>query len=92
VRNLPEVKSWTSLLEASGNDTPLQGASISSSPAVGEELGHLVSRVGGLRLVKKALSECARQKLKKAKARASEQGLGVFSNQEMQAHASRENP
>jgi hypothetical protein len=74
VRNLPEEKPGTSLLGVSGTDTPLQGASISGLPAVEEELGHLVSRVGGLRQVKKALSGCARQKLKKAKARASEAG------------------
>jgi hypothetical protein len=36
--------------------------------------GHLVSRVGGLHLAKKALTGCARQKLKKAKAMASKAG------------------
>jgi hypothetical protein len=41
---------------------------------------------------KKALSGCARWKLKKAKARANKQELGAFSNQEMQAHSSRGNP
>jgi hypothetical protein len=56
VRNLPEVKPGTSLLRVSGTDTPLQGASISGLPAVGGELVHLVSGIGGIRLVKKALS------------------------------------
>jgi hypothetical protein len=41
-----------------------------------KELANLVSGVGGLRLMKKVLSGCARQKLKKAKARASEAGTG----------------
>jgi hypothetical protein len=48
VRNLPEVKLGTFLFGISGTDTPLQGASISGLPIVGEELGHLVSGVGGL--------------------------------------------
>jgi hypothetical protein len=65
-RDEPMVKPGTSLLGGSGTNTPLQGASISGLPAVGE-LGHLVSGVGGIRLVKKALSGCARQKLKKKK-------------------------
>jgi hypothetical protein len=56
VRNLPEVKPGTSLLGVSDTDTPLQGASISGIPAAGGEPGHLVSRVGGIRLAKKALS------------------------------------
>jgi hypothetical protein len=75
VRNLPEVKPRTSLLGVSGSGTPLQGASISGILTV-EELGYLVSGVGGLHLVKMALSRCARRKLKKAKARASEVGTG----------------
>jgi hypothetical protein len=78
VRHLPEVKPKTPLFGVSSTDIPLQGASTSSKPTVGEGLGHLVSRVGGLRLAKKALSRCARRKLKKAKARASEaETLGI---------------
>jgi hypothetical protein len=76
VKNLPEVKPKTPLLGVSTTDIPLHGASTSSKPTVGEGLGHLVSRVGGLRLAKKALSGCARRKLKKAQARASEAGTG----------------
>jgi hypothetical protein len=71
VRNLPEVKPKIPLLEVSRTDIPLQGASTSSKPTA-EGQGHLVSKVGGLHLAKKALSGCARQKLKKARARASE--------------------
>jgi hypothetical protein len=76
VRNLPEVKTGTSLSGESVTLTPLQGASISGLLAAGGEPGHLVSVVGGIRLVKKALSGCARWKLKKAKARASEAETG----------------
>jgi hypothetical protein len=71
VRKLPEVKPGIC-----GTDTPLQGASVSGLPAGGEELGHLVSGVDGICLAKKALSGCARQKLKKVKARASETRTG----------------
>jgi hypothetical protein len=92
VRNLPEVKPGTPLLGVSDTDTPLWRASISGLPTVGEELGHLVSGVGGLHLAKKALSGCARRKLKKDKAREVKQGLGAFSNQEMQVHPSRKKP
>jgi hypothetical protein len=67
VRNLPEVKPGTSLLGVSGIYTPLQGASISGLPAVGGELVHLLSGVGGIRLAKKALSGFSRRKLKKSK-------------------------
>jgi hypothetical protein len=76
VRNLPEVKPRTPLLGVSSTYTPLQGTSISSIPTAGEGLGHLLFGVGGLRLVKKAWSGCARRKLKKASARASEAGTG----------------
>jgi hypothetical protein len=76
VRNLPEEKPGTPLLGVSGTDTPLQGVSTFGIPTAGEGLEHLVSGVGGLHLAKKALSGCARQKLKKAKARASEAGTG----------------
>jgi hypothetical protein len=76
VRNLPKVKPKIPLLGVSRTDIPLQGSSTSSKPAVGEGLGHLVSRVGGLRLAKKALSGCTRWKLRKAKARAGEAGTG----------------
>jgi hypothetical protein len=75
VRNLPEVKPKVPLLGVSRTNIPLQGASISSKPIV-EGQGHLVSKVGGPRLAKKALSGCARWKLKKARARASEAGTG----------------
>jgi hypothetical protein len=76
VRNLPEVKLRTPLLGISSTATPLQGASSSSIPTAGEGPGHLVPRVGGLCLAKKALSGCARHKLKKARLRASEAGTG----------------
>jgi hypothetical protein len=75
LRNLPDVKPGTPLLGVSGTDIPPQAASTSGIPTAGE-LGHLVSGVGGLRLAKKALSGCARRKLKKAKARASEGRTG----------------
>lgn len=76
VRNLPEVKPSTPLLGVSSTDTPLQGASSSSTPTEGEGLEHLASGAGGLRLAKKALSGCARRKLKKARAMAREAGTG----------------
>jgi hypothetical protein len=71
VRNLPEMKPKIPLLGVSSTDIPLQGASTSSKPTEGEGQGHLVSKVGGFRLAKKALSGCARRQLKQAKARAS---------------------
>jgi hypothetical protein len=76
VRNLSEVKTNTTLLGVSSTDIPLQGASTSCTPTPGEALGHLVSGAGRLRLVKKALSACARWKLKKARARASKANTG----------------
>jgi hypothetical protein len=76
VRNPPDVKPGPSLLEFSNTDTPLQKASISGLPAGGEGLGHLVFGVGGICLAKKALFGGARQKLKKAKARASSAEIG----------------
>jgi hypothetical protein len=76
VKHLPEVKPRSPLLRVSSTDTSLQGASTPSIPTAREGLGHPVSGVGGLRLAKKALSGCARWKLKKAKARASEAGTG----------------
>jgi hypothetical protein len=63
-------------LGISNTDTPLQGASISGLPAAGGEPGNLVSGIGGIHLTKKVLSGCARQKLKKAKARAIEAETG----------------
>jgi hypothetical protein len=75
VRNLTEVKPKIPLLGVSHTDIPLQGASTSSKPTA-EGQGHLVSQAGGPRLVKKALSECTRWKLKKIRARASETGTG----------------
>jgi hypothetical protein len=71
VRNLPEVKPRTLLLEVSSTDNQLQGASTSSIPTAEEVLEHLVSGAGGLHLAKKT---CFRQKMKKAKTRASEAG------------------
>jgi hypothetical protein len=76
VRNLLQVKPRTPLLGVSSSGIPLQGASSSSTPTAREDLGHLVSGVGGIRLGKKTLSGCARQKLKKAKAKASEARTG----------------
>jgi hypothetical protein len=67
IRNLSEGKTKTTVLGDSSIDIPLQGASTSSTPTAGEVLGHTVSGVGGLRLAKKALSGCARRKLKKGK-------------------------
>jgi hypothetical protein len=58
VRNLPEVKPKISL-RSQQFDIPLQGASSSSTPTVREDLRHLVSGVGGIRLVKKTLSVSA---------------------------------
>jgi hypothetical protein len=75
VRNLSVVKSKTTLLGVSITDIPLQGASTSSIPTAGV-LEHIFSGVGEFRLVKKALSGCARRKLKKARARASEARTG----------------
>jgi hypothetical protein len=46
-------------------DIPLQGAGTASLPAVGGEPGHLVIGIGGSRPAKKALSGCARRRLKK---------------------------
>jgi hypothetical protein len=80
-RHLPEVKTKVSLMGVSLTDIPLQGASTSSIPTVGEGLGHLVFRVGGLCLAKKALSGCARQKLRKTNARASKAGTGDIQQQ-----------
>jgi hypothetical protein len=60
VRNLPEVKPMSPLFGVSSTDTP----STSSIPPGGEGLEHPVSGVGGLHLAKKALSGCARWKLK----------------------------
>jgi hypothetical protein len=76
VRNLPEVKPETSLLGVSDTAIPLQAASTSGLPATGGQLGHLVPGVGGFLVANKALSECVRQKLKKAKARASKAETG----------------
>jgi hypothetical protein len=75
VRSLPKVKLRTPLLGISITDTPMKGASSSSIPTAGG-LGHLVSGVGGLHLAKKALSVCARWKLKRARLRASKAGTG----------------
>jgi hypothetical protein len=74
VRNLPEFKPRTPLLGFSSADIPLQGAGSSSSPTAREDLGHLVSGGGGLRLAKKVLSGSARQKMKMARARARKAG------------------
>jgi hypothetical protein len=74
VRNLPEVKPGTSLLGASGINTPLHGAGSSGIPAAGGDQECLVPGIGERRLAKKALSGCARRKLEKAKAKSSEAG------------------
>jgi hypothetical protein len=51
VRNLPEIKLKTPVLEVSSAETSLQGASIFSVLLQQEkELGHLLSGAGGLRL------------------------------------------
>jgi hypothetical protein len=63
--NLAEVNPRTPPLGISSSDTSLQGANTSSISTAGECLGHLLSGVGGIRLAKKALSGCARRKLKK---------------------------
>jgi hypothetical protein len=76
VRHPLEVKTKIPLMRVSHTDIPPQGASTSSKPTVGEGQGHLVSQTGGPRLAKKALSGCARRKLKKARARASEAETG----------------
>jgi hypothetical protein len=60
VRNLPEAEPGTSLLGASGINTPLQGADSTGIPVAGGDQGSLVPKIGGLRLAKKALSGCAR--------------------------------
>jgi hypothetical protein len=44
IRNLPQVKTKTTLLGVSSSDTPLQGANISSIPIAGEALGHSLRR------------------------------------------------
>jgi hypothetical protein len=76
VRNLPEVEPGTSLLGASGIDTTIQGVGSTGIPAVGRAQGSLLPSIGGFLLAKKALSGCARRKLKKAKAKSSEAGTG----------------
>jgi hypothetical protein len=76
VRNRPEVEPGTSLLGASGIDTTIQGADSTGIPAVGGDQKSLVPSIGGFHLAKKALSGCARRKLKKAKAKSSEAGTG----------------
>jgi hypothetical protein len=76
VRNLPEVKREITLLGVSSTDIPLQEASTSSTHTAGEGLAHPVSGVRGLRLAKKALSGCARRKLKKARSGASKAVTG----------------
>jgi hypothetical protein len=83
VRNLSKVKSETTLLGVSSTDTPLQGVSISSIPTAEKGLGHTVSGVDEFLLAKKALSGCARRKLKRQKLWQARQELGAFSNQEM---------
>jgi hypothetical protein len=67
VRHLPKVKQKIPLLGVICSDIPLQGASTrtSSTPTAEEGQGHLVSQAGGPHLAKKALSGCARRKLKK---------------------------
>jgi hypothetical protein len=69
VRNLPEVKPRIPLLGVISSDIPLQGASTSSKPTEGEGQGHLVSRVGGLRLAKKSLVWMGQTETKKGKSK-----------------------
>jgi hypothetical protein len=76
VRNLPDVVPGTTLLGAGGINTPIQGAGSTGIPVAGGDQGSLVPKIGGLRLAKKALSGCARRKLKKAKAKSCEAGTG----------------
>jgi hypothetical protein len=75
-RNLHEVELGTSFSGTSGINTPLQGAGSAGIPVAGGEQGSLVPRIGELRLAKKALSGCSTRKLKKAKAKSSEEGTG----------------
>jgi hypothetical protein len=69
VRNLLEVELGTSLSGTGGINTPLQGAGSAGIPVVEGDQGSLVPSMGEFCLVKKALSGCARRKLKKTKAR-----------------------
>jgi hypothetical protein len=69
VRNLPEVKLRTPLLGVSSSDIALQGASSSSTLTAKEDLGHLVSGVGGLCLAKKALSGSPKTETEKGKSK-----------------------
>jgi hypothetical protein len=91
VRHLPNVKPKIPLLGVSRTDIPLQRTSNSSKSTVEGQV-QLASQAGGPHLAKKALSGCTRQKLKKARVRASEVERGAFSNQEMQVCPSREKP
>jgi hypothetical protein len=65
-------------LGISSTEIPLQGASTSSISAAAEGLRHLVSVSGvdGFRLAKNIFPGCAKRKLKKARARATEAGTG----------------
>jgi hypothetical protein len=89
-RHLPEVKTKIALMGVSLTDTPLQGASTSSKPAVEKGQGRLVPQTGELRPAKKALSGSVRRKLKKTRAGASEARTGK--NQDMQADPSQGRP
>jgi hypothetical protein len=74
--NLPEAQQKSPLLRISSTDIPLKGADFPSKPAAGEGAGHLFPRVSGPRLAKKALSGCAKRKLKKARAGRSQAETG----------------
>jgi hypothetical protein len=74
VRNLPEVELRTSLSGTGRINTPLQGAGSAGIPIVEGDRGSLVPSMVEFLLAKKALSGCARRKLKKAKARSGEAG------------------
>jgi hypothetical protein len=87
VRNLPDVKPRTPLLGVSSSDIPLQGASSFCTPTAREDLGHLVSGVGGLRLEEALSGNWKRQEWGQA-----EQELGAFSNQGMWTRPSRKKP
>jgi hypothetical protein len=86
-RHLPEVKTKIPLMGVSLTDTPLQGASTSSKPAVGQ--GRLVPQTGEVHTAKKALSGSARQKLRKTRAGASKARTGGF---QQPGHARRPKP
>jgi hypothetical protein len=81
VRNLPEVEPGTSLLGASGIDTPIQGASSTGIPA--PQYRRIPSGKEGI------VQMCQTKTEKKPKLSPVRQELGASSNQEMHARLSR---